>query len=56
MSLIKLLILALVSVTCLIGCASTDPQPSGDRQVSSIPWNRPQKWEGGGQMGGMMGQ
>jgi hypothetical protein len=30
------------------GCASTEQQ--GD--VSSIPWDRPQQWEGGGALGG----
>jgi hypothetical protein len=33
------------------GCASTDQQ--GD--VSSIPWDRPQQWEGAGAMGGLTG-
>ena len=31
------------------GCASTK---EGD--VSSIPWNRPQSWEGSGALGGFM--
>jgi hypothetical protein len=31
-----------------IGCATTD-----ENNVSTIPWNRPQNWEGGGAMGGM---
>jgi len=36
----------------LTACASS---PKDDQeQVSSLPWNRPQKWEGQGQMGGMM--
>lgn len=30
-----------------IGCASPD-----ENQVSTIPWNRPQSWEGGGALGG----
>jgi len=30
------------------GCAST----SKDEDVSTIPWNRPQSWEGQGQLGG----
>lgn len=37
--------LALVS-----GCAT-----SNDDNVSSIPWDRPQQWEGAGALGGMMG-
>ncbi|HTS18418.1 MAG TPA: hypothetical protein VMP11_12655 [Verrucomicrobiae bacterium] len=35
----------------LVGCATT----SDDNNVSSIPWNRPQSWEGSGQLGGFMG-
>ena len=31
-----------------IGCAST----SNDDKVSTIPWNRPQSWEGTGALGG----
>jgi hypothetical protein len=33
------------------GCASTQQQ--GD--VSSIPWDRPQQWEGAGALGGFQG-
>ena len=41
-----------VSATLLAaGCASTDESDS----VSSIPWNRPQSWEGKGPMGGAGG-
>jgi hypothetical protein len=32
----------------LSGCATTKQ----DNDVSSIPWNRPQDWEGTGAMGG----
>jgi hypothetical protein len=31
------------------GCATTN----NDENVSSIPWNRPQSWEGQGALGGM---
>ncbi|MDK3157200.1 hypothetical protein QPK87_11505 [Kamptonema cortianum] len=37
----------------LTGCSSSAPEEK--QNVSSIPWNRPQKWEGGGALGGMMG-
>jgi hypothetical protein len=37
--------LALVS-----GCATTN-----DDNVSSIPWDRPQQWEGAGALGGFQG-
>ena len=33
------------------GCQSTDDQQQNPNQ-SSIPWNRPQSWEGQGMMGG----
>jgi hypothetical protein len=32
------------------GCATT--QESNTEPVSTIPWNRPQGWEGGGALGG----
>jgi hypothetical protein len=36
----------------LTGCASTDQQTK-EEKVSELPWNTPQKWEGGGAgMGG----
>jgi hypothetical protein len=54
-SLIKFLFLG-SSLCWLTGCASTDDQTASDRQVSSVPWNKPQRWESGGQLGGMMGQ
>lgn len=33
------------------GCAQTEEDPN---RVSTIPWNRPERWEGQGPMGGMM--
>ena len=33
------------------GCATTND----DNNVSSIPWNRPQSWEGSGALGGFQG-
>jgi hypothetical protein len=51
----RLMLLALVALATLgAGCATT-PAPDDDersRNTSSIPWNRPQGWEGGGGMGG----
>ena len=38
----------------LSSCASD--QPEDPNRVSTIPWNRPEKWEGQGPMGGMMNQ
>ena len=49
-------LLVLVAVMAFLpGCATTDPANSGDsNRVSNIPWNRPEKWESQGPMGGMM--
>jgi type IV pilus biogenesis protein CpaD/CtpE len=42
----------------LTGCASTekDPNAVATEPISTIPWNRPQNWEGKGVLGGMTGQ
>lgn len=53
----RLIRLALLSILLAApflytGCESA---PERERGVSSIPWNRPQKWEGQGQLGGMSG-
>lgn len=34
----------------LSSCAETQPQDPN--RVSTIPWNRPEKWEGQGPLGG----
>ena len=34
----------------LSACASTEPQDPNS--VSTIPWNRPEQWEGQGALGG----
>jgi len=36
------------------GCASDAPKSDDTNHVSSIPWNRPEQWEGQGMMGGML--
>jgi len=41
-------------IAFLPSCASD--QPEDPNRVSTIPWNRPEKWEGQGPMGGMMNQ
>ena len=44
-----LLLLSMAALTGFgLGCAST----STDEKVSTIPWNRPQSWEGAGALGG----
>lgn len=47
-------VLALVGLT---GCASTEPKDStmeGREKYSTVPWNKPQNWEGKGVLGGVM--
>jgi hypothetical protein len=45
-----LLLLLLMGAACLSGCATT-----GTDDVSTIPWNRPESWEGMGALGGFGG-
>lgn len=47
-----LLLSAVLGTGLLSGCATTEP--ASEDRVSSIPWNRPERWEGGGPLGGMM--
>jgi len=55
----KLGFLLLISAAALLlpSCASDSEQKKDDSSnVSSIPWNRPEKWENGSSLpGGMMG-
>ncbi len=46
--------LALLLLASFCGCAS-QPAEDPDR-VSTIPWNRPEKWEGQGPLGGFAPQ
>ena len=39
-------------ILCAGGCASTEDQSQQNPNQSSIPWNRPQTWEGQGMLGG----
>ena len=41
----------------LSGCETTTPPRSeaSQRGLSTLPWNRPAKWEGGGMLGSQMG-
>ncbi|MGC3989384.1 MAG: hypothetical protein QM796_06845 [Chthoniobacteraceae bacterium] len=45
-----------VVVTLLGGCASDNPQQSNTSNVSTIPWNRPEKWEGPGVLGDQLNE
>ena len=40
------------AVVFLGGCASDKPEDPN--RVSTIPWNRPERWESQGPLGGMM--
>ena len=53
----RLFFLALLASLFLCQCASTPKQEPQDHEeaASTLPWNRPQRWEGQGAMGGMMG-
>jgi hypothetical protein len=46
---------ALLIAGGLGGCASQDAQEDSTR-VSTIPWNRPESWEGQGPLGSMLNQ
>jgi hypothetical protein len=43
------LLILLAAAAVEMGCATT----RNDDNVSTIPWNRPQDWEGSGALGGM---
>ncbi len=47
-------LLAVVLLAALSGCETTSNAPSSRSNVSSIPWNRPAKWEGPGVLGGQL--
>lgn len=47
-------LLALGLIAGLAGCATTEDTATSRPGVSTIPWNRPAKWEGGGVLGGQM--
>ena len=50
-----LLLFALVAIAAFGGACASTPTNTDEREntVSSIPWARPQSWEGSGGMGGM---
>lgn len=49
----KLLAVLLIAAG-LCSCASDTTASNSADRVSTIPWNRPQTWEGQGVMGGFM--
>ena len=44
-----------ILAAAIAGCASTD-RPKDEERVSSIPWAKPESWQGQGPFGGMMQQ
>jgi hypothetical protein len=54
MSRILCILLAAAATILVTACSSDSDQQSDPNRVSTIPWNRPEKWEGQGPMGGMM--
>jgi len=52
----RLLFLALLAACSagLTACETTGDSASSRPGTSTLPWNRPAKWEGGGVLGGQM--
>jgi len=48
------LLFVMLAVATLAGCASTETAADDPNRVSTIPWNRPERWEGAGPLGGML--
>lgn len=48
-------ILLVILAAGICGCASTG-KPKEEERVSSIPWAKPESWQGQGPFGGMMQQ
>lgn len=53
--LVLLAVLAAITALPLAGCQTAPETEASRRGVSTIPWNRPAKWEGGGPLGSQMG-
>lgn len=49
-------LLAMILLAVLAGCSATAPPRSeaSERGLTTLPWNRPAKWEGGGVLGSQM--
>jgi len=48
--------LAAAVILAVLPACTSSTQPEDPNKVSTIPWNRPEKWEGQGPMGGMLNQ
>jgi hypothetical protein len=42
----------LLGSAALIMCGCATDQPEDPNRVSTMPWNRPERWEGQGPLGG----
>jgi len=57
----RLLLLLIPVALFQVGCSSSDTSPSAGNvdangnTVSSVPWNKPEGWETGGQLGNALG-
>lgn len=53
----SLLVLLVAAAALLAGCQTppAEEKPATRAGVSTIPWNRPAKWEGPGTLGSQMG-
>jgi hypothetical protein len=54
MKFLKLSLACLLLTGILAGCATSEQSATENRKVSTTPWNKPQSWEGQGQLGGLM--
>ena len=52
---LRQLFLVVCGSLLLGGCATDTPKPTDPKPISTIPFNRPERWEGQGMLGGMMG-
>ncbi len=59
MTRLRLFLLLLFAAAFQTGCSSNDTSPtsgnvdSSGQPVSSVPWNKPEQWETGGQLGNL---
>jgi len=51
MNIVTRVLAAAFLILCAGGCASSEDQQQNPN-ASTIPWNRPQSWEGQGMLGG----
>jgi hypothetical protein len=56
---LRLILLFLPVILLQAGCSGSGTTPAANnvdangQPVSSVPWNKPEQWETGGQLGGM---